>query len=122
MRSDTCRTTPRSCAMKMYVSLNSPCRSSSRFTICAWIETSSAETGSSATMSFGCSASARAPAGAWALPAGELVREAVVVLRRQPDLLHQLLHLRLALAGGADVVDAQRVGDDRADALSRVQA
>jgi hypothetical protein len=35
-------------------------KSFSRFRICAWIETSSAETGSSQTISFGPSASARA--------------------------------------------------------------
>ena len=46
--------------MKTYVSSNSRCRSLSRLTICAWIETSSAETGSSQTISFGLSASARA--------------------------------------------------------------
>ena len=46
--------------MKRYVSPKSRCRSLSRFRICAWIETSSAETGSSQTISFGLSASARA--------------------------------------------------------------
>ena len=46
--------------MKTSVRPSSRCRSRSRLRICAWIETSSAETGSSAMISFGLSASARA--------------------------------------------------------------
>ena len=41
---------------------------SSRFRICAWIETSSAETGSSQTMNFGRSAIARAMPMRWRWP------------------------------------------------------
>ena len=44
-------------------------------TICACTDTSSAETGSSAMISLGCSASARGDADALALAAGELVRD-----------------------------------------------
>src|SRR5262249_31330479 len=55
------------------------------------------------------------------LPTGELVREAVVVLRRQAHGLQELLHACLALAGVAEPVDLHRIADDRADALSRVQ-
>src|SRR5678816_2710693 len=51
-RSETCFTTERSCAMNRYVRLNSSWRSSSRFSTWAWIETSSAETGSSQTVSY----------------------------------------------------------------------
>ena len=47
---------------------NSFCRSRSRLTTCAWIETSSAETGSSATISFGLSASERAMPMRWRWP------------------------------------------------------
>ena len=54
--------------MKRYVRPKSSCSSSSRLTICAWIETSSAETGSSATISFGRSASARATPMRWRWP------------------------------------------------------
>jgi hypothetical protein len=46
--------------MKRYVSPSEPWRSLSRFRIWAWIETSSAETGSSQIRSFGESARARA--------------------------------------------------------------
>src|SRR5436190_1465816 len=56
------------------------------------------------------------------LPAGELVREAVVVLRREADGLEQLLDLLTALASVADAVDLQRRGDDRTDALARIEA
>ena len=48
--------------------LNSRCSSWSRLTTWAWIETSSAETGSSATSSFGCSVSARAMPMRWRWP------------------------------------------------------
>ena len=54
--------------MKRYVSPSSSCRSASRLMICAWIETSSADTGSSQTISFGRSASARATPMRWRCP------------------------------------------------------
>src|SRR3954447_3783106 len=63
-------------------------------------------------------------ADALALAARELVREAVVVLGVQPDLLHQLLHLRLQPAARlavVEAVDAERLADDRADRLARVE-
>src|SRR5215813_12082870 len=55
-----CSTTARSCATKRYDNPHSRCRSTSRLITCACTETSSAETGSSHTMSFGLGASARA--------------------------------------------------------------
>ena len=54
-------------------------------------------------------------ADALALAAGELGREAVVVLGVEADQLHQLLHPPLALAPVGDAVDGERVADDRAD-------
>ena len=50
------------------------------------------------------------------------MREAVVVLRREPDRLEQLLDARLPLLLVAELVDLQRVADDRADPLARIQA
>ena len=44
------------------------------------------------------------------------------MLRREADRLEQLLDRLLALLAVADPVDLQRVADDRADALARVQA
>jgi hypothetical protein len=72
--------------------------------ICDWIETSSAETGSSAMISFGRRASARA-----------------TPIRGEPDDLEQLLDPALALRLRPDPVDLQRVADDRAHALPRVE-
>src|SRR5215831_1858448 len=84
-RSEMWRTTERSCATKRYVSPNCAWRSSRRLMICAWIDTSSADTGSSQTISDGSTASARAIPHALALAARELVRIAVRVLRQEPD-------------------------------------
>ena len=61
-------------------------------------------------------------ADALALAAGELVREAVVVLGVQPDAIHQLLHELLALVVVAlEAMDDERLADDRAHRLARVQ-
>ena len=54
-----------------------------------------------------------------ALPAGELVRVAVVVLRVETDALHELTHERLAVA--VDLVDGERRTDDLPDRVSRVE-
>ena len=58
-------------------------------------------------------------ADALALPAGELVRVAVVVLGVEPDPRQQVLHRRLDTAGRVDALDAVRRGDDRADRVPR---
>ncbi|MCP9947394.1 hypothetical protein LUX33_02175 [Actinomadura madurae] len=63
-----CRTTSRSWEMNRYATPSSDCRSASRFRICARIDTSSADTASSHTMSFGRSASARAMPTRWHCP------------------------------------------------------
>src|SRR5262249_15549199 len=60
-------------------------------------------------------------ADALALPAGELVREAVDVVGREADHLEQLLDPRAQVAARRAFVDAKRVADDLADALARVQ-
>ena len=57
--------------------------------ICAWTETSSAETGSSATMKAGTERDRARDADALALAAGELARIAVHDGRRQADLVEQ---------------------------------
>ena len=54
--------------MKMYVRPKSSCRSLSRLRIWACTETSSAETGSSHTISFGLTDSARATPMRWRWP------------------------------------------------------
>ena len=55
------------------------------------------------------------------LAARELVREPVVVLRVQTDDLEQLLDAPLALRRRADAVELERLADDEADALARVE-
>src|SRR5262249_44382561 len=55
------------------------------------------------------------------LAAGELVWEAVEVLRVEADDLEQLLHTLLDLGAAAEVVHLERLADDRANALARVQ-
>ena len=67
----------------------------SRLTICAWIDTSSAETDSSAMTSFGIARERARDADALPLAAGELVRIALGMLRQQADLLQQFMHAPL---------------------------
>src|SRR3954467_5339692 len=132
IRSEMCRTTARSWATKRYVRLKSVWSSSKRLMICAWIETSSAETGSSATMKSGFSANARAspkrcrcppekPARARPPPAGDLGGGAARRVRRQADGLQELAHAARRLRPVREPVRPQRLPDDSADAVSRVQ-
>ena len=65
MSSEMWRTTDRSCAMNRYASPSRSCRSSSRFTTPAWIDTSSAETGSSSTSNVGFERDRRAMPMRW---------------------------------------------------------
>ena len=60
-------------------------------------------------------------ADALALAAGELVWEAVVVLRVQPDDVEQLLYAALVLGRGTDLVHLERLADDRPHALAGIQ-
>jgi len=53
-------TTDKSCEMNRYVKLYLDCKSFNKLMICAWMETSSADTGSSQTMNLGLSANALA--------------------------------------------------------------
>ena len=62
----------------------SRCRSISRLMTCAWIDTSSAETGSSPMMSFGLSASARAMPMRWRWPPENWCGKLSICARRSP--------------------------------------
>jgi hypothetical protein len=55
------------------------------------------------------------------LAAGELMRVAVGMLRRQADKLEQFTHPALDLVAVSALVDAQRVGEDLAHPLARVE-
>ena len=68
MRWLTCRTTDRSWLMNSSDRPKSRCSSISRLMICAWIDTSSAETGSSQTISRGLRIIARATPMRWHWP------------------------------------------------------
>ena len=86
-RSHRYSTTSRSCEMNSIVSDKRSRRSASRLTTCAWIDTSSADSGSSATMNSGSHRQRARDADALALAAGELVRKAAGVLGAQADQL-----------------------------------
>ena len=66
---------------------------------CAWIETSSADTGSSQTMSFGLDGERAGDADALALAAGEFVRIAPHVIGLQAHGLQQLDHAVCRMPG-----------------------
>ena len=84
--------------MNRYVRPNSCCRSRIRLTICAWIDTSSADTGSSQTMKRGLQRQRAGDADALALPAGELVGIAIGVFLAQADHVEQFATSRARLA------------------------
>ena len=89
--------------------------------ICAWIETSSADTGSSAMISFGAQRERPGDPDSLPLSAGELVRVAVVVLGAQSDSLEELADLALQFLARGEPVKPQRVADDLSDAVARIQ-
>ena len=99
---------------------NSLCRFSSKLMICAWIETSRAETGSSATTKSGFSASERAEADPLALAARELMRVAGGRIGRQADDLQQL-RTRPAAWRRPRGRAYGRLADDPAHAVPRIQ-
>ena len=86
-------------------------QSLSRSSTCAWIDTSSAETGSSHTITSRVGAERPGDRHALALAAGQLqgARSAVLVL--EADELEQLAHPRTAL-GARGAVARQAVGQD----------
>src|SRR5260221_646003 len=85
--------------MKMYVSWNSFWRSSSRFSIWDWIETSRAETGSSAAITFGPRARAHARPAERRLAAAGLAHEAerLALLPREAHVVDGVHARHLAL-------------------------
>ena len=89
--------------------------------ICAWIETSSAETGSSRHDEVGVQRQRPREPDPLALPARELVRIAAGGVARQPDDLQQLAARRPAARRPGQPVHAQRLADDPPDAVARVE-
>ena len=134
----TWRTTRRSWLMNSIVSPSSACRSHRRLTTCAWIETSSALTGSSQTRKSGRVGERPRQHGALALPAGQFAGIAApdrptgppsaaaraptwsrAARRRRVVNVQRLAHLLENRSGGGR---ARRADPDRSSARARVEA
>ena len=91
--------------------------------ICAWIETSSAVVGSSATISLGSPASASAMTTRWRMPPGELVRVLVEALLGggNAGLLEQPDRAPARLGGADRQVRLDRLDQLLADRVERVE-
>ena len=89
--------------------------------ICAWIETSSAETGSSQTMSSWIQGERAGDADALALAARELVRVTVDEVGVEADDFEQLLDRPAPSPPVADLVDEEWLPDDVADRHPRIE-
>ena len=108
--------------MKRYVSPSRSCRSVSRLMTCDWVDTSSAETGSSSTTQARVERERAGDRDPLALPAGELVGVAAQ---------HVPAHARPARAGSrpassrctdrAPLVDLERLADRLGDRLARIE-
>ena len=111
IRSLMWRTTERSWAMNRYVRPRRSWSRSSRLMTCAWIETSRAEIGSSATIEVRVQRERPGDPDPLALAAGELVRVAVAVVRVQAHGGQQVADPLPPLVLRAHVVDVQRLAD-----------
>ena len=98
---------------------SSSCRSCSRLTTCAWIETSSADTGSSQTISLRLERQRARDADALALAAGELVRIVRIWSARKPTRSNS--SRRASAPAGCEPVDVERLADDVASRHARVE-
>ena len=120
-RSQRYSTVARSCVMKRHEKPSSCCRSRSRLRIDACTETSSADTGSSATRSAGDTRERARETDALALAAGQLVRIAEAQLVAQTDLVEQLDHLRVEVAAAREPLHVERLADDLPARHARVE-
>ncbi len=88
----------------------------------AWMDTSSAATGSSQTRKDGCHHQRAGDADALALPAGYLVRKTVAVVGAQAHVGQRAVHARGDVGGlGASFVHLERLAQDLPYAMARVQ-
>jgi hypothetical protein len=90
--------------------------------ICAWIETSSAETGFVAHDELRLERQRARDPDALTLTARELVRVAMHVLGKEPDACEQLRHAVLELGALRAAVHDERFANDRLHVEARVQA
>ena len=87
-------------------------RSMSRLRICDWIDTSSAETGSSSTTSFGSQRNRPGNADALALAAGKFMRVAPASIGVEANQLREAPAPWPCARRAADAMDMERLGDD----------
>ena len=121
MRSEMCLTTERSCEMKIIVSSISRVSRMSRLMICAWMDTSSALTGSSAMMSLRLDGEGARDGDALALAAAEFVRIFADVARREAHAFQQRRHLARHVAAGDVAVRGERLGERVVDRHARIE-
>ena len=100
--------------VRSWISMN---RSSTR----AWVDRSSAETGSSQTISFGSSARARAIATRWRWPPENSRGQALGGVGGQADLVEQVARPASSPSAEATPRDRERLGEDLLDRHRRVQ-
>ena len=99
----------------------SRCRSISRLMTWAWIDTSSADTGSSPMMSLGLRASARATPMRWRWPPENWCGKLSICARLSPTRSNSAATRSRRSARAADAVHLERLADDVAGALPRVE-
>ena len=116
-----CRTTARSCAMNRYVSPSSRCRSRSRLITCAWTDTSRADTASSHTTHPRADRQRAGDPDALGLPAGELRRVLLRVVRVEPHPLHEGSGERAGAARDRPPLVDQGSGDYPLHGVPRVE-
>ena len=116
-----CSTTPRSWEMNRYAIPNSSCRSSIRFSTCACTDTSSAETGSSATITAGRSDSARAIPSRCRCPPENSNGTPVQHIHPQSHPSQQRPRLLAPLGRGQALEILQRLGHDLRRRQPRIQ-
>ena len=100
---------------------NCCCRSVIRLRTCAWMETSSAETGSSATTSRGRVISARAMAMRWRWPPENSCGYLRPSSALQAHRLQRLGDARRRLAARNPIEAGERLADDARDRLARIE-
>ena len=100
---------------------DSRCRSTSRSRICAWIETSSADTASSSTITDGPRGQRARDGDPLTLAAGEAEREPVEHRVGEADLREQLEHALAPRRRGAETLAAKGVEQDALDVPARVE-
>ena len=106
--------------MNTYERPSSSCRSSSRFTTPAWIDTSSAETGSSSTSTSGLSESARAMPMRWRCPPENSCGNRFTCSGLSPTFAISSRTWSRSLPR-LTLVNAHRLRDDRTDRHARVE-